>query len=205
MRDAKIHVGWQIRAQVHNSVWLLTPCQQERLHVPVPKDLYSEVMANASKLKYGLNATKTLIVESLKFVAKVTVWMLANKNNVESMQNVNTLYMMLDVNVFQALLVMRLESAFHLLFRHHRRLQWAVLRTMIVPCIQLAVTLNVSTHVLISHVEDTLAVASSTIGRNALVLTGSSEMRLLAANFVSHVIFVYKHFVMSTSACIGLA
>jgi hypothetical protein len=55
---------------------------------------------------------------------------------------------------------------------------------MIVPCIQLAVTLNVSTHVLISHVEDTLAVASSTIGRNALVLTGSLEMRLLAANFL---------------------
>jgi hypothetical protein len=152
--------------------------------VHVPKDLYSEVMANASKLKYELNATKTLIVESLKFVAKVTVWMLANKNNVESMQNVNTLYMMLDVNVFQALLVMRLESAFHPLFRHHRRLQWAVLRTMIVPCIQLVVTLNVSTHVLISHVEDTLAVASSTIGRNALVLTGSLEMRLLAANFL---------------------
>jgi hypothetical protein len=141
-------------------------------------------MVNASKLKYELNATKTLIVESLKFVAKVTVWMLANKNNVESMRNVNTLYMMLDVNVFQALLVMRLESAFHLLFRHHRRLQWAVLRTMIVPCIQLAVTLNVSTHVLISHVEDTLAVASSTIGRNALVRTGSLEMRLLAANFL---------------------
>ena len=64
-------------------------------------------------MKYELNATKTLIVESLKFVAKVTVWMLANKNNVESMRNVNTLYMMLDVNVFQGLLVMRLESAFH--------------------------------------------------------------------------------------------
>lgn len=91
--------------------------------MPVPKDLYSEVMVNASKLKYELNVTKTLIVESLKFVAKVTVWMLANKSNVESMRNVNTLYMMLDVNVFQALLVMRLESAFHLLFRHHRRLQ----------------------------------------------------------------------------------
>jgi len=64
-------------------------------------------------LKYERNATKTLIVESLKFVAKVTVWMLANKSNAESMRNVNTLYMMLDVNVFQALLVMRLESAFH--------------------------------------------------------------------------------------------
>ena len=64
-------------------------------------------------MKYELNAIRTLIAVSLKFVAKVTVWMLANKNNVESMQNVNTLYMMLDVNVFQALLVMRLESAFH--------------------------------------------------------------------------------------------
>ena len=64
-------------------------------------------------MKYELNAIRTLIVESLKFVAKVTVWMLANKNNVESMRNVNTLYMMLDVNVFQGLLVMRLESAFH--------------------------------------------------------------------------------------------
>ena len=64
-------------------------------------------------MKYELNAIRILIAESLKFVAKVTAWMLANKNNVESMRNANTLYMMLDVNVFQGLLVMRLESAFH--------------------------------------------------------------------------------------------
>ena len=64
-------------------------------------------------MKYELNAIRILIAESLKFVAKVTAWMLADKNDAEIMPNVSILSTTPDVNAFQASLEIPSASVIH--------------------------------------------------------------------------------------------
>jgi hypothetical protein len=115
--------------------------------VSVLKDLSPVATENASKLKYELNVTMTLIVELPKSAIKGTAWMLADKKDAEITQNASIQFMTPDVSAFQASLVIHSANAFLHPCQHHQRLSLAAKQTMIVRCTQPVATLDVSTHV----------------------------------------------------------